>query len=153
MKNNKAYIKIKEHYGNMVAKRSQVPLINHIDEGLEILNKLEADIHTKEAYCLHPLFQNDEDLRSNMYEDLSGISTASIILAMEYRWIANSYLSTGKPEDLVPFTSTSIQQMLYADKVQNEKDFAIHHEGKHPRSKELREYFDNWFKILNIEKT
>jgi hypothetical protein len=38
--------------------------------------------------------------------------------------------------------------MLFADKVQNEKDFALYHEGTHARSKELREYFNNWLNIL-----
>ena len=38
--------------------------------------------------------------------------------------------------------------MLYADKIQNEKDFKIYHEVTHERSKELREYFDNWINKL-----
>jgi hypothetical protein len=67
---------------------------------------------------------------------------------MEYRRVANSYLSKDKIENFVGFTNDKIKQMLFADKVQNEKDFALYHEGTHARSKELREYFNNWLNIL-----
>lgn len=145
---SKAYQKIKKHYGNIVTKRSNIPLINHIDEGLVILNELNASQDAKDAYCLHPLLQSDEDFLNHYKDDYTGINTSAIILTMEYRRVANSYLSTGKMKNFVGFTSTDIYHMLYADKKQNEKDFALYHEGKHKRSKELREYFDNWLNIL-----
>lgn len=143
-----AYKLIANYYGNDVAKRSGVKLMNHIDEGIEILKSIGADDETIDAYCLHPILQSDENFNKNFSMDFSGISTAALLLAMEYRRVANSYLSKNKIGDFVGFTNDKIKQMLYADKVQNEKDFALYHEGTHERSKELREYFNNWLNIL-----
>lgn len=143
-----AYQIIKDYYGDKTTSRSKVPLINHIDEGIEILKSIGADDETIEAYCLHPILQADEAFCQNYSMDFSGVSTGALLLAMEYRRVANSYLSVNKIEDFVGFTNLKIKHMLYADKVQNEKDFALYHEGTHPRSKELREYFDNWLKVL-----
>jgi hypothetical protein len=42
--------------------------------------------------------------------------------------------------------------MLVADKVQNYKDFMIHHYGTHERSQALYIYFHKWFHALNIAK-
>ena len=145
---SKAYIKIKEYYGDKTTERSGVKLINHIDEGIAILNTLDTDQDTIDAYCLHPLLQSDDDFNLNISSDFGGISSRALFLAVEYRRVANSYLSTNKMSDFVGFTNEAIEQMLYADKKQNEKDFALYHEGSHPRSKELREYFNNWIKIL-----
>lgn len=145
---SKAYDLIKEYYGDSITERSKVPLINHIDEGIEILKSIQADQDTIDAYCLHPILQSNDSFNSNYTMDFSGISTAALLLAMEYRRVANSYLSVNKMEDFVGFTNLKIKHMLYADKIQNEKDFKLYHEGTHPRSKELREYFDNWFYLL-----
>ena len=145
---SKAYQLIKSYYGDKTAKRSGVPLMNHIDEGIEILKSINADDVTIDAYCLHPILQSDEAFNSNYEMDFSGIPTSSLILAVEYRRVANSYLSKDKIESFVGFTNDRIKQMLYADKVQNEKDFKLYHEGTHERSGELRQYFDNWLNIL-----
>jgi hypothetical protein len=145
-----AYKLIKDYYGDKTTERSGVKLINHIDEGLDILDNIGVSQEVKDAYCLHPLLQSDQEFNKNIGLDYSGISTKSLILAVEYRRVANSYLSTMKIDDFVGFTNNEIKQMLYADKIQNEKDFRIYHEGIHPRSKELREYFNNWLNILLI---
>ena len=148
---SKAYKLIEEYYGNKVAERSGVPLMNHINEGITILNSINADQITIDAYCLHPILQSDESFNNNYQNvDFTGISSASIILAVEYRRVANSYLSRATIDQCVGFTNNKMKQMLYADKVQNEKDFRLYHEGKHERSKELREYFDNWLNKLLI---
>ncbi len=146
-----AYSKIKDFYGDQVAKRSQVPLINHIEEGLRILDYLGSSDVVKDAYCLHPILQSDEAFLKNKEQDFSGIPTESIILAMEYRRVANSYLSKDKVEDFVGFSCEEVKQMLVADKTQNYKDFMLFHYGKHERSSELYEYFHNWFKLLDIK--
>lgn len=150
MNNNQtpAYKIIKDYYGDKTAKRSGVKLINHIDEGLDILDNIGASQIVKDAYCLHPLLQSDDEFNKNKSMDFSNISTESIVLAVEYRRVANSYLSTMSMNQFVGFTNFEIKQMLYADKIQNEKDFKLYHEGIHPRSKELREYFNNWLNIL-----
>lgn len=144
----KAYQIISDYYGDTTTKRSGVKLINHIDEGIEILKSIGADDDTIDAYCLHPILQSDEEFNKNLTMDFTGVTTQSLLLVVEYRRVANSYLSTNKIEDFVGFTNDKIKQMLFADKVQNEKDFALYHEGTHPRSKELREYFNNWLNIL-----
>jgi hypothetical protein len=119
---SKAYQIIKEFYGTQFAKRSGVPLINHIDEGLEILKGIGAEQDIMDAYCLHPILQSDESFNQNYTMDFSGIPTSTLLLAMEYRRVANSYLSKNKIEDFVGFTNEKIKQMLYADKIQNERD-------------------------------
>lgn len=145
---SRAYELIKEYYSDRVTKRSNVPLINHIDEGIAILKSINADELVIDAYCLHPILQSDEDFNNNYTMNFDGVPTEALLLAMEYRRVANSYLSRNKMEDFVGFTNDKIKQMLYADKVQNEKDFKLYHEGTHVRSNELRKYFDNWINIL-----
>lgn len=143
-----AYLLISEYYGEDTAKRSGIRLMNHIDEGIDILKSIGAEQDTIDAYCLHPILQSDEAFNKNYTMNFSNIPTSSLLLAMEYRRVANSYLSKDKIESFVGFTNDKIKQMLFADKIQNEKDFAQYHEGTHPRSIELREYFDNWINIL-----
>jgi len=144
----KAYQLIKEYYGDRIASRSGVKLMNHIDEGIMILLKIGATNTTIDAYCLHPILQSNEAFNENYTMNFEGVPTEALLLAMEYRRVANSYLSKNKIEDFVGFTNNKIKQMLYADKIQNEKDFKLYHEGTHERSAELREYFDNWINIL-----
>lgn len=148
LKNRASYRLISEYYSDKVAKRSNVPLMNHIDEGIDILISIGACQDTIDAYCIHPILQSDDDLNKNFSMDFNGVSSQSLILAMEYRRVANSYLSHGSVDNFVGFTNHKIKQMLYADKKQNEKDFALYHEGKHERSKELRTYFDTWLNQL-----
>ena len=45
---------IRVHYGGDFAKRSGIPLINHIIEGLCILIRLGAPRSVCGAWCLHP---------------------------------------------------------------------------------------------------
>lgn len=147
------YDLIHAFYDSKVAKRSQVPLINHIDEGLDVLNCLDASESAKRAYCLHPLLQNDSDL-INTYSKCCDISSTDVImLAMEYRSVANEYLSakvrTNHKIRLSPIDQ--VNDMLVADKVQNYKDFMTYHSLSHIRSAELDEYFHDWFKALKID--
>ena len=86
------YQLIKKFYGDRVAKRSQVPLINHIDEGLIVLKAIGAVETTKRAFCLHPLLQADADLQENYYIS-SFVDHHALLLAMEYRSVANEFLS------------------------------------------------------------
>lgn len=146
-----AYKLIQEKYGDQRAKRSGVPLIYHIDEGGYILNKLNADEITKDAYYLHPLLQSDGDLKETFYFNESPIPLKSLILAMEYRATANSYLSKNLLSAYKSSPLPEVNQMLIADKIQNYKDFMKYHHDKHEKSKELFKYFHNWFKLLNIK--
>jgi hypothetical protein len=145
---SESYKLIRNYYGDKKAKRSGVKLINHIDEGLKILNNLKVEQMVLDAYCLHPIFQSDDNFNKALTMNLDNIDNKAIMLAVEYRRVANSYLSFMNPNNFVGFTNDYVKQMLYADKIQNEKDFRLYHEGKHGRSKELRKYFNYWINEL-----
>jgi hypothetical protein len=150
LKHSPAYKLVQDYYGDQRAKRSGVPYIYHIDEGLTILNKLGASYNTKEAFCLHPILQMDKDFNENKDMDLSGIETEAIILAMEYRRVANSYLSKSRPSDFVGFSCPEVKEMLIADKVQNYKDF-IKYQKDTLANGTLFEYFNYWFDLLEVD--
>lgn len=148
----KAYHLIKEYYGTRRAARSQVLLIQHIEEGLQLLQALGANETTQAAYCLHPFLQSDEDFVAHKESLLlEPINAAVLLLTMEYRRVANSYLSTNKKEEFVGFSCPEVRLMLLADKVQNYKDFCQYHKGIHPKTALLEEYFHNWFDLLQID--
>ena len=143
---------IKSVYKDNKAQRSGVLLMNHITEGLEILEKIGASEDAKRAYCLHPVLQSDEALTNNWNTtDLIEVPTRIIILVMEYRKVANAYLSLRKIKSLKDIELSPLEevnQMLYADKIQNRKDFMLYHYKKHARSLQLFIYFNNWIKKL-----
>jgi len=147
------YNMIKTEYGDKITKRSDVKLINHIDEGLIILDKINAKELAKKAYCIHPIFQGDREL--SIVYDIGEVAISPIvcILVMEYRSIANAYLSKRKINSINEIKLSPIKDvndMLIADKIQNYKDFMLYHFDTHPRSKELYEYFHNWFIRLGL---
>ncbi len=57
-----SYAEVMHFYGTDKAKRSQVNLMNHIEEGIAILQHLGCDKDTIDAYCLHPIFQGDNEV-------------------------------------------------------------------------------------------
>lgn len=149
------YSIISEFYSDKCANRSGVRLMNHIDEGLYILDKINASETAKKAYCLHPIYQPDNELLNNYKNNLNTISPDTIIATIEYRYIANSYLSTrhiNTIDDIKLSPLKDVNDMLIADKIQNRKDFEIYHKSTHHRSKELTEYFNNWMLKLNISE-
>ncbi len=156
MKDSHEYKMISQHYGDKTAKRSGVRLMNHIDEGLIILEAIDASDDAMRAYCMHPIFQSDADLAENFeeYEGSIFLDATVMILTMEYRSVANAYLSTRKIESIDEIRLSplkDVNDMLIADKIQNYKDFMKYHHGTHPRSEELYEYFHNWFKRLGVD--
>ncbi len=152
VRDSKEYAVIRKFYGDRKAARSQVPLVNHIDEGIFILEKIGASEEAMKAFCLHPLFQADADLAQNQTLTRE-LDPYIVMLALEYRNTANAYLSQRKIEKLEDIRLSplpEVNQMLMADKIQNCKDFMIHHHGIHPKSDELHQYFKNWFQRLGI---
>lgn len=151
---------IKKHYGNQKAERSGVPLINHIREGIGILNRLGANQETKAAFCLHPLLQSPEDYALNRDDIMRDpkVGVLSFAHALAYRNAANAYLC--KPEtdgwtqldiaNAVGHMHHDIKLMLIADKEQNQKDFLLYHFGTHDRSEQLLQYFHNWLEFLGV---
>jgi hypothetical protein len=150
---NHCYSIIKEYYGDKKAKRSGVPYINHIDEGLIILEDLRAREYTKAAYCMHPIFQDDDTLRANIDKYAYQISYKTLCMVMEYRNVANRGLNccqVDNPAKIYLGPLNEVYQMLIADKVQNRKDFLTYHLGTHPGSIELDIYFKNWLRALGV---
>lgn len=160
MRNSTEYKLIAREYGTQRAKRSQVLLIDHIHQGLQIMDLFGATVQAKLAYCLHPLVQNYVDLEANMAkicrEEL--LNPRALILAMEYRNKANRFLCCPENDSYTPSELKEIvgellpevRHMLIADKIQNNKDFMLHHYGTHERSTQLKEYFEDWFFILGV---
>ena len=147
------YKLIANYYGGKKAKRSGLFLMNHIDEGLAILNWIGASELAKKAYCLHPILQADDALVNHNDILFDGVSPSVIIRVMEYRSVANEYLSKreiNSVDEIRLSPLKDVNDMLIADKIQNRKDFEMYHEGSHPRSKELAQYFCNWLERLGV---
>jgi len=150
------YSFISEWYGDTVASRSGVPYMNHIDEGIIILNAIGASDDAIKAYCVHPIFQTPGALRGIFNStDLNNIEPRVIMLAMEYRNKANSYLCRPQTdnyvlEDLPYMVMLEVTHMLIADKVQNYKDFLLYHQD-HERFEQLDNYFNMWFEHLEVD--
>lgn len=148
-----SYAIIKKYYGNKKAKRSGVPYINHIDEGLIVLEALGAHRDTKAAYCVHPIFQDDDTLKVNIEKYAYQINYKTLCLAMEYRNVANRGLNcyqVDNPTKIYLGPLNEVYQMLIADKVSNRKDFIKYHFETHPKSIELDIYFKNWLRALGV---
>lgn len=168
------YQQISRFYGDRRAARSGVRLMNHIDEGLIILHELKASEWAQAAYCLHPMVQDDQELakfykgqceRCHLALTTTGPFAEvipAVVLALEYRRLANSYLSSGPfnyeqmaqqmAQTLARMPLPEVRIMLIADKVQNRKDFERYHWATHPRSAELEQYFANWMQLLGISE-
>lgn len=152
------YQLISNHYSNQKSYKAGVPFIKHIDEGLTILTHLNCDQVTKDAWCLHPLIQSDLDLITTLLTDnINHIdNNKALIIAMEYRTIANNYLSKHhRDKSRIPSLSilAEVNQMLIADKIQNFKDYLIYVKPSFPDRIYLQEYFNNWLIALKISKS
>lgn len=148
------YQAIATHYEDRAARRSGVPLMNHIDEGLAVLADLGAHEEVWRAWCIHPLVQLDDALPAT-FADLGRCTESSrvLVLAMEYRNVANACLSRHEPpspEAIGLSPLPEVNAMLVADKVQNAKDFILYHRGSHPRTESLERYFHFWLARLGV---
>lgn len=122
--------------------------MNHINEGLIILNSVGAESEVKNAWCIHPIFQDDKALVTVAQEDVYRMDPTVVLLAMEYRTTANAYRSVHYRPDFVPKISLiyEVNMMLKADKIQNKKDFTLHQKP----NANLIEYYNQWFRALSI---
>ncbi|MBL8910351.1 MAG: hypothetical protein JNM17_06575 [Archangium sp.] len=149
------YRAIARFYGNQKAERSQIPYMNHIDEGLAILRAISASDAAKRAFCLHPIVQGDAELTANIatIDQHEGTLASSWVLATEYRRVANLSLShrdLQRASDIELSPLKDVNDMLRADKIQNQKDFELAHEKTHPRREALKRYFELWLERLEI---
>lgn len=157
---------IKQFYGESRARRSGVPMIQHINEGVIIMDYIGASWNAMRAFVFHPVVQNDEALVGYMTPggQFPFVDSSTLILAMEYRNQANKWLSdkvqkishigappefqlVGMPE---PGPLPEVKDMLIADKVQNRRDFERYHKHTHPRAEELSLYFETWLQVLGV---
>lgn len=147
------YTTVQEFYSDKVAQRSKVYKIHHVTEGVFILNKLHASMAAKRAFCLHPMTQDDKDLGEHYTYLASNADPVAMMLALEYRNIANQYLSFRNIDGLMDIKLSPIPDvnlMLIADKVQNYKDFTLYHAKTHPKAERLDLYFNNWLERLGV---
>lgn len=153
------YRAIEAFYGDARARRSGVLFMNHIDEGLFVLRRLDASDAARRAWCLHPIVQGDADLaRAVRGGALASFTNEVVVLVMEYRNIANRFLSPmeahpgyAEPGAIDRSPLVEVDQMLVADKVQNYKDFRQHHRASHPRAARLELYFQRWLAALGVD--
>ncbi len=145
---------IEDFYGDRKAERSGVPLINHIYEGKAWLEYILARHTTIDAFCLHPIIQNDSDLHQNWGKIIRADFDNDIIMfLMEYRNIANLGLRPSvMPEKFCPQDSplNHVNDMLRADKIQNRKDFYKYYRGRAYDTFQLEEYFAAWMRALGV---
>lgn len=151
----KAHSVISLYYKDKVAQRSKLPLMNHINEGVAILASIQCEHFTSAqiAFCLHPLAQNNVSYPEDDF-------TPKInSLVREYAHYANRYLCNPETDHIKSVAdlhkhlgnipSKECLLMLLADKIQNQKDFLLHHYGKHKRYPQLNSYFNLWIKYIN----
>lgn len=136
--------------------------MNHIDEGLWILKQIGASESAQRAFALHPVVQEDAALLEfasshNFNDEIETIDAYVLMLAMEYRFVANNYLAScptvASIADIRLSPLKEVNQMLIADKVQNRKDFEIYHLKTHPNSERLSLYFNEWLQRLEVSES
>lgn len=150
------YRAVESFFGDRHAARSGLHYMNHIDEGLGVLRDLGATDRARRAWCLHPLVQADDALAQTYAAGAVMTDDPRVLaLAMEYRNIANACLShraVSSSDEIALGPLAEVADMLRADKVQNAKDFLLHHRGAHPRSDALERYFAHWLARLGVTR-
>ena len=147
------YTLIDLYWANKVAKRTGVPYMLHVDEGLGVLEEIGASERAMRIYALHGLLQEVYRDKTYDFPGLSHVSPDVLIGAMEYRAVANAHLSSHDPCTPKLSEDPDVNEALIADKVQNRKDFELYHRDTHDRSDALDAYFRRWLKALGITET
>ncbi len=169
------YHLIEKYYGSKTANRSGRPYIEHINQGLIILDAMGANNESKRAWCYHPLVQLDEDLVKNYKKVKSRNELCDahiILLAMEYRRLANSYRTThekrynhqyrdkqllseytvGTRLDVEISPLIEVNQALMADKIQNRYAYERYLKPFQSNMEYLVPYFKFWFEFFQISE-
>lgn len=155
------YVTISKYLGDEVTWKSKKFKMDHIDEGLAIMEIRNASKYAKSAFCLHPMMQDDCDLRK--HRSGKGLSLPDsmvpmrvLINVMDFRSVANEYKLFSYPRkkiksvyDIRKSPLKDVDEMLIADKVQDRKDFEVY--GVYGDEKDHAEYFKNWLERLDIK--
>jgi hypothetical protein len=148
---------IKSFYDGKVAKRSGLPYMRHISMGLMLLKTLTNDKDVWRAWAVHPIFQMDDLLSEALKKGLHHIvsNTKVAVLAMEYRLVANNYLTKDlwlwdkKEPKLSKIPEVNL--LLVVDKIQNWYDASRYLKTSYQEElMALDSYFANWRKALGI---
>lgn len=159
------YELIVAYYEGKTAVRSGLPYMNHIDEGLMLLKAMGAPSAALRAFCLHPIAQGGTSA-----EQESARNTPVWFYAERYAYAANCYLPMHTPPTALlrderravikahfsrmaehDLRDPVIAAMLFADKLQNDKDarrmgYKSHH------TDQLAQYFKDWYWLLGKEQ-
>lgn len=66
--------------------------MQHIDEGIDILNSIGTNSNTVNAYMIHPIFQNPNGLKDAIENKIyNKVDNYVLMLVMEYRNKANAF--------------------------------------------------------------
>ena len=149
------YKMVAAYYGNRVAKRSSCRLMEHIDEGLMLLENWGVGIPLLRAWCLHPLMQDDR-LYLEYIQYGSTMNEQATRIAVEYRAIANAYLP--KHQSRLPDISAmdEVNTLLLVDKLHNRWQFentCMRRPGIYPNEQRLRQYFHEWLEALSLNQS
>lgn len=167
-----SYIAISSLYNNKKARRTQIPYMKHIDDGVKILQHLGVtDPEVYDAWLLHPLIQTmsinqvEAFLSSYGLPPLhSGVSLNTIALAKQYADVANSFLPNVVDQNLhhtfnIYIACPKLKALLIADKVQNYVDFCMSSDmgyfDEEPDDyvPNRMEYFNMWLGRLDIDES
>lgn len=149
------YQMVQQYYGETCTDRTGIHMMNHIDEGIFILDQIGASELAIRAYIIHPLLQSDGDMLAFFGGDgPEVIPPRVLLLATEYRNIANAHLSYHKSgsDSFLLSPLKDVNDMLIADKIQNRKDFELYHSDTHPRAARLEQYFTEWLEKLGVSE-
>lgn len=137
-----------------------VSLIDTLEAGLAVLDKLSTWPTSMKAYCLRPLLQDDHSFEEGWKTVCrNGVQPRALVLAMEFRRIANSFLPSpytdrwtiAKIKLRVGLIIPPVRLMLIAHKAVGYRQF-LQHAGRHARHRELAVYFEKWFVLLDVTK-
>lgn len=154
------YIQIRKFYAGRTCKRTGVAHIEHIDQGLRILDDLNAPQDTKRAWCLHPLAQavtsgsDRKDKNVGAYLLGRWRNRVAATRAFDYALSADQVLSRDplhRFDNIVKPTLASTYMMLVADKIQNYHHFESEWDSFDPQDRyRLSTYFDRWHDVLSL---
>lgn len=152
-----SFQQISRYYGATTTQRTKLPWINHIVEGVVLVQQLGGRIHAADAFCWHPLIQSDDTFLETLAEmqRYYNLNTSGEVLVntLGYRDAANRWLRGAVSKDNQPkkHPLNDVNIMLMADKIQNRKDFEANEKlFSVEDASSLHYYFDSWFTTLGI---